>query len=185
MAAPNGRDKYGLTHPDKVLYPEVGVTKHQMAEYYEKVGPLLLPHIKNRPLSLVRCPDGAGRECFFQKKLGFQKAKELHSQKLKGKKHAEEILTVDNIEGVYELVQMGVLEIHNWGTHIPKITNADLIVFDLDPDEGLTWKNVKDAAHDVREILEQLNLKTWMKNDRWEGSAHPCAGSSPSIRSMM
>jgi len=163
------QNDYGLTHPDKVLYPDMGVTKQQMAEYYEKVQKLLLPHIINRPLSLVRCPDGAGKECFFQKRMGFQKGKELHSQQLKGKKHAEEILTVDSIEGVYELVQMGVLEIHNWGTHIPNITKADLIVFDLDPDEGLTWKNVKDAAYDVQEILEQLNLKTWIKTTGGKG----------------
>lgn len=163
------RNDYGLTHPDKVLYPEMGVTKLQMAEYYEKVQKLILPHIKNRPLSLVRCPEGAGQECFFQKRLGFHKGKELHSQRLKGKEHVEEILTVDNVKGIYELVQMGVLEIHNWGTHIPHITKADLIVFDIDPDEGLTWKNVKDAAHDLRELLERLDLKTWIKTTGGKG----------------
>jgi bifunctional non-homologous end joining protein LigD len=162
-------NKFALSHPDKVLYPEVGVTKQMMAEYYEKVQHLILPHVTDRPLSLVRCPDGAGKECFFQKRMGLVKPKAIHVKHLKGKEHQEEILTVDNVKGLYELVQMGVLEIHNWGTHIPKIRNADLIVFDLDPDEGLTWQNVKDAALDVKEILEKLNLKTWIKTTGGKG----------------
>ena len=160
---------FNLTHPDKVLYPDVGVTKKEMAEYYKLVQDRILPHVTNRPLSLVRCPDGAGKECFFQKKLGLAKGKELRSRKLKGKEHDEEILTIDSVEGLYELVQMGVLEIHNWGCHVPKINKADLIVFDLDPDEGLNWRNVKEAAFELKELLENLNLKTWIKTTGGKG----------------
>lgn len=160
---------FGLTHPDKILYPEMGVTKIQMAEYYKLVQKRILPHIDGRPLSLVRCPDGAGKECFFQKRMGLAKGKALRSQKLKGKEHSEEILTVDSVDGLYELVQMGVLEIHNWGTHVPKINMCDLIVFDLDPDEGITWKQVKEAAYAIKDLLEQLNLKTWIKTTGGKG----------------
>jgi bifunctional non-homologous end joining protein LigD len=168
-ASAKSDNPFKLTHPDKVLYPDVGVTKEMMAEYYKLVQDRMLPHTKNRPLSLVRCPDGAGKECFFQKKLGMAKGKELHSQKLKGRDHEEEILTVDRVEGLYELVQMGVLEIHNWGCHVPKINKADLVVFDLDPDEGLDWQDVKAAAFQVKELLEELNLKTWVKTTGGKG----------------
>ena len=94
-ATTKSSNEFRLTHPDKILYPEIGVTKQMMAEYYEKVQDLILPHAKNRPLSLVRCPDGAGKECFFQKKLGHAPGKDLHSQKIKGRdKNIEVILTI-------------------------------------------------------------------------------------------
>lgn len=170
MSRGGSADEFELTHPDKVLYPDMGITKRQMAEYYKSVQDWILPHVKNRPLSLVRCPEGAGKECFFQKKLGNAPGEDLHSQKLKGRAgKIEEILTIDTADGLYELVQMGVLEIHAWGCHIPEINKADLIVFDLDPDDGVGWKAVREAAFAIKALLDRLKLKSWVKTTGGKG----------------
>lgn len=159
-----------LTHPDKLLYPKAGFSKDRVATYYDKVGKLLLPHLKNRPIAMVRCPEGEGGECFFQKKLGFHKGEALKTARPKGMKgKKEELVYTETQGGLTELVQMGVLEIHAWGAKVDDIVHPDLIVFDFDPDEKVTFVKVKAAAIEIRDLLENLGLKSYVKTTGGKG----------------
>ena len=104
-----------LSHPDKILYPEDGITKLDLATYYEKVAKWMLPHVENRLLSLVRCPAGSGRKCFFQKHPGDGTSEHLRRFEVSEKTKSEEYLALYDLPGLVSLVQMGVLEIHHMG----------------------------------------------------------------------
>ncbi|TJW39216.1 MAG: DNA ligase D, partial [Mesorhizobium sp.] len=151
-----------LTHPDKVRYPGTKVTKATLAAYYAAVVEKMLPHIQDRPLSLVRDTDGDLRQTFFQKhKLpGMPKAiHDGHLEKMSGKERR--ILWVDDLAGLIAGVQMNVLEFHVWGSlrQQPKLPHR--MIFDIDPDEGLGFNDVKQAALDIRGVLEALGLQSW------------------------
>lgn len=161
-------ERLHLTHPDKVLLPSLGLTKRDMVEYYAAVADWMLPHLVDRPLSLLRCPDGARKECFFQKNLGEAVVPALYTQKItqrEGKPGAktEELLYLDSLAGLFSLVQLGVVEIHAWGTHRDHFMNPDLMVFDLDPGPGVEWKDLVRGARLVRSTLEKLALKSFVK----------------------
>lgn len=151
-----------LTSPDKVLYPEQGVTKARLAAYYAAVVDAMLPYISDRPLSLVRCPAGRAKHCFFQKHDtgGFTQGMDTVSIVEKDGASAD-YFTLDGIEGLLAGVQMGVLEFHIWGSRRDLIEKPDRIVFDIDPDEGLDFGDVKSAAVDIRDRLADLGLKTF------------------------
>src|SRR3569623_2140156 len=152
-----------FTSPDKIVYPDAGITKQQVADYYRAVAALLLPELVRRPLSVVRCLDGIG-QCFFQKH---------HASKLGANKHAipirekdggtEDYLYVDDIEGVIDLVQMNVLELHPWGARIDDVEHPDRLIFDLDPGEGIAWKAITAAARDVRARLSAMGLQSFVR----------------------
>jgi bifunctional non-homologous end joining protein LigD len=158
-----------LTHPEKVLYPSDGVTKETLAIYYLAVKDQLLPLISHRPLSLYRCPSGVGASCFFQKHAK-DLPKEIHRVRVeeKGAEEAEHTY-IDSLEGLLALVQMSVLEIHTWGCHADKVDKPDQLVFDLDPDEGLAWNKVVEGAKQLREFLEQLGLRSFLKTTGGKG----------------
>src|SRR6185437_1841206 len=141
-----------LTHPDKVLYPEQGITKQDLADYYLAAADRMLPHVTKRPLTLVRCPAGSERKCFYQRHAGSGVPDELGQVPIAG--FAEPYLYIKDTAGLIALVQMGVLEIHPWGARIDRPDRPDRIVFDLDPGEGLDFAAVVAAALDVRERLE-------------------------------
>ncbi len=151
-----------LTHPGRVLFPGQGLSKGDLAGYYEAVAELMLPHIANRPLSLVRCPAGSGKECFFQKHDtgGFPVA-------MRSAPVAEASGTVaryfylTDLAGLVAGVQMGVLEFHIWGSRVDQVEKPDRLVFDLDPDVGLGFDHVRRAAVDVRDRLGALGLKSF------------------------
>jgi bifunctional non-homologous end joining protein LigD len=153
-----------LTNPDKILIPEGRVTKRMIRDYLVAVTDWILPHMKDRPLALVRCPDGTTKECFFQKNLIHRGNGELKSEAIldpKGKKAS--VIYVDSARGLESLAQMGTIELHAWGTHRQYVLKPDLIVFDLDPDTGVEWKRVAGAAKRLREILEGLGLRSFLK----------------------
>ncbi len=154
-----------LTNPDRVLFPESGITKRMLAQYYIAVAALILPEIGNRPLSLVRCPQGRGKHCFFQKhdSGGFSDAVQqidLHEITSEGDVR-QPYLYVDSLEGLLSTIQMGTLELHIWGSHVPTEEKPDRLVFDLDPDEGLGFPAVIEGALDLRARLKARGLESW------------------------
>ena len=155
-----------LTHPDRVYWDDAGITKHDLAEYYVKVWKWMRPHVAGRPISLLRCPEGASGQCFFQKhaRAGIP-VEHLHLVPEKG----DEIISVDNLSGIVALVQGGVLEIHTRGTTIDDRERADRLVFDLDPGPGTSWDDVVEAARDVRARLSKLKLKSFLKTSGGKG----------------
>lgn len=150
-----------LSSPQKVLFDEQGVTKADLAAHYERVAKRMLPHVEKRLLSLVRCPDGENGQCFFQKheSKGFPEAiKLMEIEESDGKR--DSYLYADSLASLIAAVQMGTLEFHIWGSRIKDIEKPDRLVFDLDPDEGLDFADVREAALDVRDRLAKIGLKT-------------------------
>jgi bifunctional non-homologous end joining protein LigD len=158
-----------LTHPDKLLYIREGFSKQAVAEYYEAIADWILPHIVGRPLSLVRCPDGwePGTECFFQKHAGSMTLPAAISRlRVSGR---EELLMIEDLAGLIGLVQIGVLEIHPWGATAKAIERPDRLILDLDPDEGVAWHRVVEAALDLRGRLQRLGLECLAKTTGGKG----------------
>jgi bifunctional non-homologous end joining protein LigD len=151
-----------ITHPKRVLYPGEKVTKRSLIEYYVAVADRILPHVAGRPMSLVRCPEGAGGECFFQKHAspGFPDA--LKQIQIRDKSGKQPYIYIEDAAGLAAAVQMGVLELHIWGSHVDTLDQPDRIVFDFDPDEALQFGMVKDAAREMRERLDALGLVSFV-----------------------
>jgi bifunctional non-homologous end joining protein LigD len=159
-----------LTHPDKVLYPAEGITKRDLADYYQLVADWMLPHVADRVLALVRCPDGAKKPCFFQKHPGAGASDSLKQVNVaEGGAAAEYNLAIKDLAGLISLVQMGVLEIHVWGSKIKTLEKPDRLIFDLDPDPNLDWAQVVAAAREVRLVLEELGLQSFLKTTGGKG----------------
>ena len=158
-----------LTHPDRVLFPDEKITKRDLAVYYTAVAPFLLPHIKGRPLSLVRCPDGSTKACFYQKHLGTTMPEAVRGIEIKEKAGMATYIAIDDLAGLISLVQMGVLEIHPWGCREDRIERPDRLIFDIDPAEDLAWGDVVRAARHVRERLEDLGLDSFVRTTGGKG----------------
>jgi bifunctional non-homologous end joining protein LigD len=156
-----------LSHPDRVYWPDAGVTKQQLADYYTSVWEHIAPHVINRPLALVRCPGGITEECFFQKHAAAGLTSE-HIQRMKDS-HGEELLSIGDLDGLITLVQAGALEIHVWGSTVDDVEHCNRIVFDLDPGEDVPWPAVNAAARDLRERFDQLKLETFVKTTGGKG----------------
>ncbi len=163
-SAPGG---VSLSHPDKILWPGDGFTKQDLADYYTAVAKWMLPHIAGRPLSLVRCPAGSGKPCFFQRHAG--EGLSPHIDTLPVYKDEAPYLMVHDLAGVLAMVQMGVLEIHQWGSHAPDWDKPDLIVFDFDPAPDVPFARVKNAAREMRARLAKLKLKSFLKTTGGKG----------------
>lgn len=158
-----------LSHPEKVLYPAVGITKLDLAQYYEQVADWMLPLVADRLISLVRCPSGSGHKCFFQKHPGEGAFEKLRRCRVREKNGTEEYLVIQNIADLVSLVQMSVMEIHVWGSRADQIEKPDRLIFDLDPDEAVSWPRVVAAAKEVRLLLEELGLASFLKTTGGKG----------------
>jgi bifunctional non-homologous end joining protein LigD len=158
-----------LSHPDKILYPADGITKLDLAQYYEQVADRMLPLVVNRLISLVRCPAGSGQKCFFQKHPGKGAFEELRRYRVREKTATEEYLVIQKLSDVISLVQMSVLEIHVWGSRADQIEKPDRLIFDLDPDETVDWPRVVAAAKEVRLLLEEIGLVSFLKTTGGKG----------------
>jgi bifunctional non-homologous end joining protein LigD len=158
-----------LTHPSRVLYPDQGITKLELARYYEKISDWILPHLKGRPLTLVRCPEGYRKQCFFQRHVTGSLHDPIRAIRVKEGKSTVSYVSVDSCPGLIALVQMGVLEIHTWGSSEKRLERPDRLTFDLDPDPALPWKQVKEAAHALREQLSELGLHAFVKTTGGKG----------------
>ncbi|HTM77808.1 MAG TPA: DNA ligase D, partial [Devosia sp.] len=151
-----------FTSPDRIIYPGQGVTKGDLAAYYAAVAEAMLPYIENRPLSLLRCPQGRAKYCFFQKHDtgGFPDAmKSIPIVEKDGQK--EDYFYIDSLAGLLAGTQMNVLEWHLWGSRTKAIEKPERIIFDIDPDEDLGFEQVRDAATDIAKLLEDLGLQSY------------------------
>lgn len=159
----------GISHPERIVYPESGLTKLDLARYYESVADLIMPFVGDRPLSTVRCPEGLSGQCFFQKHIGSTFTDPVHSITIVESTGIGRCITIDSIPGLIALVQFGVMELHPWGSRNDTLDNPDLIVFDLDPGEVVGFDAVKQAAVRVREELEDQGLKSFVKTSGGKG----------------
>jgi bifunctional non-homologous end joining protein LigD len=150
-----------LTHPDRVYWADVGVTKQDLAAYYVKVWNLMAPQLVERPLAIVRCPDGTSGECFFQKHIASNVKQSSLRHTVDAKEH--DVIAVEKLGDLIELVQSGALEVHVRGSVIDRLEACDRIVFDLDPGEDVRWKEVVTAAQETRDRLKSEKLKSFVK----------------------
>jgi bifunctional non-homologous end joining protein LigD len=158
-----------LTHPDRVLYPENRLTKLDLAQYCRAVADWALPHLAHRPLTLVRCPGGQGKPCFYQKHLGKGAPDAIGHIDITEDGETEAYPVIDDLAGLIGLIQMNVIEIHPSGATAEKLETPDRITFDLDPDEGLEWSRVTEAAIDIRDALLAIGLQSFAKTTGGKG----------------
>jgi bifunctional non-homologous end joining protein LigD len=158
-----------LTHPDRVLYPGQGITKHDLAAFYEEIGDWILPHLVGRPLSLVRCPAGQGASCFYQKHVGPEASEHIEGVKVREKGATRTYAYIEDLAGLISLVQMGVLELHPWGSRVGSLERPDRLTLDLDPAPGVPWKRVVETARRLRSLLAELHLKSFVKTTGGKG----------------
>lgn len=158
-----------ITHADRVVYPRDGITKGDVAAYYEAVMPWLLPGLQRRPISVIRCPEGTARACFFQKHP-IQGLHRVGVVELKEDSGAEQpYMYVKDANSVLELVQFGTLEFHIWGSTVKQPDKTDQIVFDLDPAPDVDWTRVVDAARMLKRMLETLGLQSFVRTSGGKG----------------
>jgi bifunctional non-homologous end joining protein LigD len=151
-----------ISSPERVIFPELGLTKKDLADYYATVEPLIMVDAAKRPMTLIRCPGGRTGECFFQKHDKGTFGPHVKHIPIKESDGAvEEYLYFDDIRGLLASVQMGTVEFHGWGSKIDKVEYPDRLVFDLDPDVGLDFGFVKAAAVRLKAVLEDLGLKSF------------------------
>mgnify|MGYP006274510825 FL=1 len=151
-----------LTHPGKTMYPDSGETKRDVAEHLVRMSDRMLPHVKDRPVSLVRCPDGAGADCFFQKHWSDAMSDALKTTRITERSgETKDYLLANDAAGLVAGAQIGALEFHVWGSRRDKLEKPDRLVFDLDPGEGATFDDVRRAAREVRARLEADGLESF------------------------
>jgi bifunctional non-homologous end joining protein LigD len=160
-APPDGKRRVRLTNPDKVLFPDPGITKRQLADYWLAVAEVALPYLAGRPLTLYRCPDGYGGQCFYQKHVGAGVPAVV--PRVAMKEGEDPYAAVGDAASLVALVQIGVLELHVWGSRVEHIDQPDMVVFDLDPAPEIVWGEVVEAGFAVKERLEQLGLRAFAK----------------------
>ena len=159
-----------LSHPERVLYAEQGVTKLDLALYYQAVERFILPHLAGRPLTLVRCPQGRQKGCFYQKHLGEGMPAAVRSVAIREGDGGEEPYPyVEDLAGLVSLVQIGVLELHGWGASAGDLERPDRLVFDLDPDPAVPWPRVVQAAQIVRKGLAEIGLACFVQTTGGKG----------------
>lgn len=159
---PSPQSDVKISSRDRVIFPDSKITKGQLADYYAAVAPILLPWLAHRPISLVRCPQGRAKQCFFQKHDAGSFGAHVHHVDIREKDGSTEpYLWVDDADGVLACVQMGTIEFHGWGSRVEDVEKPDRLVFDLDPDEGLDFAMVKKAAEDLKQHLADVGLTSF------------------------
>lgn len=159
-----------ITHPDRVVFPDQSLTKQALAEFYASIAPLALPHLRDRPLSLLRCPQGRGRTCFFQKHLGPGAPDAIGAVPVPEQDGTTaRYPVVNDAAGLVALVQMGVMEIHPWGSRVDRLEQPDRLIFDFDPAPDVAFDAVKDTALQVRDVLAELGLHSFLKTSGGKG----------------
>jgi bifunctional non-homologous end joining protein LigD len=170
FGAPTQIRGISLSNPDKVLYPEQGVTKVELAFYYEAVAEWMLPHISARPLTLVRCPSGHHAHCFYQKHFDRDSVPPpLRLVELEERDGPALYGVLNSVPGLISMVQLGALELHTWNSRADRPERPDRFVIDLDPDPGVEWDAVVDAALNVRELMTGLGLESFLKTTGGKG----------------
>ena len=148
-----------ISNRDRIIFPEAKATKGDLADYYQAIGPLILPWLAHRPVSLVRCPQGRAKHCFFQKHDSGSFGDTVHHVPVREKDgKTEDYLYVEDVAGILSCVQMGTIEFHVWGSRVADIEKPERLIFDLDPDVGLDFGDVKKAARDIGSMLSDIGL---------------------------
>jgi bifunctional non-homologous end joining protein LigD len=161
-------ERFGrLTHPDRVLFPHDGITKLQLAKYFDAVGEPALPHYRNRPLSILRNTHGS--KPFFQKHFLEKSSAGLRVVKIPNADKDPDFVVCDTTEGLLHLAQVGAVELHSWGAVMPKPTLADRLTFDLDPGGDLPYPPLREAANAIRKLMKELGLDSWVKTTGGKG----------------
>jgi bifunctional non-homologous end joining protein LigD len=151
-----------ISSRERVIFPDSGQTKGELADYYAAIAPLMLPFLGARPVSLVRCPQGRARKCFFQKHDSGSFGDGVHHVPIREKDGGtEDYLFVNDARGILQCVQMGTIEFHIWAARAEAVEAPDRMIFDLDPDEGLDFDRVKQAAGDIRRHLADIGLASF------------------------
>ena len=158
-----------LTHPERVLFPEQGATKLALARYYEEIADWILPHLAGRPLVLLRCPQGHGAECFFQKHPGPAVAKSIPRVTIAEKDGDARYVVVEELRDLIGLVQTGALEFHVWGSRADDVERPERIVLDLDPGEAVAWSTVIDTARALRDRMGDLGFESFVRTTGGKG----------------
>jgi bifunctional non-homologous end joining protein LigD len=158
-----------ITHSQRLIWPAESIDKAALARYYERVGPWLLPHLKCRPLSLMRCPDGAAAQCFFQRHMGPARPQGVKTFVWERSTQGKSYLFVTAVPAVIQLVQHGMVELHTWGALLPRPSRPDRITIDLDPDPALPWVRLAEGAQLVRTLVEELGLAAFLKTTGGKG----------------
>jgi bifunctional non-homologous end joining protein LigD len=164
---------YALSNPEKILYGEQGITKRELAQFYDDISEWILPYIINRPLTLVRCPHGYENKCFFQRHVQEDEIKSVYPVRIKESAAKYPFLYIKDKAGLIALVQLGVLEIHPWGARVDNPMQPDMIIFDLDPGPNVVWEKVVKAAHFIHDELKKLKLVSFVKTTGGKG-LHIC-----------
>src|SRR5690242_17369736 len=167
-AAPDEVEGVAISNGAKVLYPEAGITKMELAQYYAHVGDLLVPHLNKRPLTLVRCPNGWDK-CFYQKHATESISDYIERIDIRDSGGIKPYMMANSVSAVVALLQMGVLELHPWGSRAPKLGYPDRLIFDFDPDEGLAYDKLVDAVTVLRKLLDALELEAFLKTTGGKG----------------
>jgi bifunctional non-homologous end joining protein LigD len=150
-----------ITHPDRLVWPKLGLRKIDLVRYVEQVGERFVPHLARRPLSLVRCPDGAEAQCFYQR----HPAAGLKLPSVKGTRY----VYLESSEQIVAAVQYGAVEFHTWGATVPDVKHPDRFTLDLDPDPALPWAKLRDATQVARALLNELKLHSFLKTTGGKG----------------
>jgi bifunctional non-homologous end joining protein LigD len=158
-----------ISHPDKILFPEARLSKLDLALYYAAVGEWIVPHLRGRPLSLFRCPDGWRAQCFFQKHADRSVDASVTRVLAPEKGSKATYLGADSVRAVVALLQWGVLELHPWGAGKPRLDRPDRLVLDFDPGSDVPWKAVAEGVRLCRKLLEDLGLTGFLKTTGGKG----------------
>jgi bifunctional non-homologous end joining protein LigD len=158
-----------ISHPDRLIYPDLEVSKIELAQYYERIAAWVVPHVAGRPLTLLHCPAGVAGPCHFLKHAKAWGPNALRRVRIEEKTKVGEYLVADSVEAVVSLAQMGIVEIHTWNSTADDIDRPNRLVWDLDPGPLVRWKQVVKAATLVRDVLKTLGLRSWVKTTGGRG----------------
>ncbi|WP_321962054.1 DNA ligase D [Paraburkholderia sp. J7] len=167
--APEPSPKLKITHPERVVDPTTGITKADLVRYYASIAERILPHLKARPLAMVRAPDGIAEQLFFQKHAERTNMPGLTAHDRSLWPNHPPLLTVDTVDALLSAAQMNVVEFHTWNSTVRRLDKPDRVIFDLDPGEGVKWGRVQEAALLVQTLLSELGLEAWLKTSGGKG----------------
>jgi bifunctional non-homologous end joining protein LigD len=158
-----------ISHPERIIYPALKFSKIDLVRYYDRIGEVMLPHVADRPLTLVHCPDGLKAPCNFMRHRKVWGPDVLRRVKIQEKTKVGEYLAIDDVSGMVALAQMGVVEIHTWNSTTTDVERPNRIVWDFDPGPTTAWAEVVRAARAIRGMLETLGLQSWLKTTGGRG----------------
>lgn len=158
-----------ISHPDKLLFPEAKLAKIELARYYESIGDWIVPLVKDRPLSLVRCPDGWNKKCFFQKRADRSVHQSVTRVDVPVSGGRATYFAANSVQALVGLLQWGVIELHPWGSRVPHPERPDQLIFDFDPDDDVSWESIVQAVTELQTLLKKMGLTGFLKTTGGKG----------------